>query len=296
MSGYNEKNTTNLLGKLNVGNDTLVNGTLTASGQFFVTQESFFYSNLYCTGSTGHFGTLEADYFNGVTGTFSSLTSDYTTINNLLFAPNATGIFGTIYANQFEGTIVSLTGSFETITTTNLNVTGSAFFSGPVTFYDTITALGVTGSFGSIFTDNLYADTGTFTSIATETLVVNSYSSFSGTATFLNLLNASGNTGIFGTIQTNNIVVPAFISSQSTGPALIYQAGNALRGKCVVPDGYYSVQIDSNIVDEDSYVNAVICSSGTFESVTSVVPYATNFVITLSGTTGNRKVNWFIVN
>ena len=96
-----------------------------------------------------------------------------------------------------------------------------------------------------------------------------------------------------GTISAQNIQVPAYFSSVPTG---VYSAGDAMRGQLKVPDTLSGITVYTSKCFSTSYVNGVVMSPFSSETVQRVTPYDGYFVLTTSGSYGDRMVNWLIVN
>ena len=222
---YNNKNTTNLYGKLNVANDITAETNILLNDKLESTRPidntvmidgSLNVNNLFTVdANTGLVQVANDILIYGVLTAYSINFNDYITFGNYV----------TIYANS--GTQVWQDGS------------------------NIVTVNGKTGN-----------------------------------------ITASG-TGSFGTTSTSELQItnPYYAIGATT-----YNAGTSQRGQVQVPDGNSSIIVLNSLVTSTSFVHAIVCSAGTSQAVTSVVPSSGQFQINLSGTVGNRLVNWFIVN
>ena len=126
-------------------------------------------------------------------------------------------------------------------------------------------------------------------------LNVNGAINSTGTSVFQSITGAKSittKTLVTDELDVSNIVIPAYFNGT---PATSYSIGSALRGQVYVPDTYSSVTVSGSKVFATSFINGIMASNSV-EAVIAVVPSNGSFTIKTSGSSGNRLVNFMIVN
>jgi hypothetical protein len=288
-----------------IGDDitfTTSDGAVTANigdfKQLKVHDEAKFYGDVIIKGlleaSTGVFNNLETQHLlveQGASFSGPVTFGDTVTVNATLDASGQTGIFGTIIADNIIGPIPGFSGVVDNLTVTNNLYLGNemlpietgaddtVYINGNVNVSDLVN---INRTFGVVeIANDLYV----YGVLRADTFDFNNYLAVGDNI----VLNSSSNNISVGSLSLTSVYF-------ATGAALIYAANNASRGQVIVPNGYSSVLVLSSLVSPTSFVNAVVCSDNTTQVVQRVVPLPGAFKIVMSGTIGDIRVNWLIVN